>query len=587
MPGAVGVALVRFRDEVASPAPDRSGGRAGAGSSGPGRAPHEATRRFRPLKTKPTLAATVGLVVVHLALQGRVEGPWLPDEVAYLSGAETLTGGSPALLHDLPYYRWGYSVVLAPLEALPVGSAGRFWAVTVVNAVLLAAVYPLVRALLVQVTAATPRQASLAALLAALQPVVWVYGGFALSEPLLLALVPAWLLGVHSSVTRASPSPWFVVSTLALYATHDRLVVALVPAAWLLVDLARRHPSARPRVLGAGAALALGVVATHVVDRWMEGVRWSLVAIPEAAAGGPLALVVDPSRWDDLTGRTIGHAWQLVASGGVPLVVAIVIAGADVRSRAGRGGRPSRDRAAAAVVRSALALLAGLAVESVVFLALAGTRPDHFVYGRYAEIALPPVMGLGVVAILRGHDAVALAARATAVAVTVLAVALATLPWTEVLRDQRVPVLHAPSLALLTDGTGPLHIARVTVVVVALAALVAGWARWRPTASERPPLALVGLGPAGDVGARSSAPSPVVGRQTTRGELTGGATRRSTRRPPEAEPSGDPGPIRSHPRTALALLAVWILSLTALDLARSASVLSDSRRGHAHAAARR
>lgn len=473
-------------------------------------------------------AVTAALVAIHVRLQGRVRGPWLTDEVAYLRGAQVFTGGSPPLLNDLPYYRWGYSLLLAPVEALPLAPSTRFGVVTVVNAVLLAAVYPLVRALLVRVTQANAWQASLGALVAALQPVVWVYGGFALSEPLLLALVPAWLLTVHASARDGRPSVWFVATTLGLYATHDRLVVCLVPAAWLLVDLARRPEGDRRRVIVTAAALGVGLIVVGLIDRWMVAVRWASVAEPQSDEGGALSLVGDPSRWGDVAGRGIGHLWQLVVSGGVPLVVAVAVAVAETRRRARRPGPGSPGEVAAAtVVRSAVVLLGGLLLASVVFLALAGTRADHFVYGRYAEIALPPVVGLGMVAILLRADRVVAAAWATAGLVVVTGVGLAALPWTSPVRAERVAVLHAPSLALLTDGTGPLNIAMASGVAVGLAAMV-------------------GFGI----------------------HLRGGSDRTSRRR-------------------GTAIVALWVVSLVALDLARSAHVLDEGEREHARAVAER
>lgn len=466
------------------------------------------------------MLGTLGLAALHVALQGRVPGPWLPDEVAYLGGAEALTGGSPALLRDLPYYRWGYSAVLAPLEALPLHGDERFVGVTVLNAVLLALVFPLVRELLRRVAGATDREATVAALLAALLPVAWAYGGFALSEPLLLVLVPAWLLAVHATAVRQAPTVGLVASTLALYATHDRLVVCLAPVAVLLVVLARRRADARRPLAQAGGALVAGVVAVHLVDAWMVAVRWRGVAEPEGADGGPLGVLTTPSSWDQLAGIGVGHLWQLLVSGGVALVVGLVVA-----------LRPPTDgpeRWAAAVTgRVAVALLAGLALASAVFLTVAATRPDHVVYGRYAEVALPPLVGLGVVGVLRGGRVVVRASVATVAATLVTAVALATLPWTATVRDHRVPVLHAPSLALLTDGTGPLLIGRATAVAVALAVLVGAATRLR------------------------TVPAPVVRRVGAIG------------------------------------VGTWLVVVGALGLARSADVLRDGRAAHERAVERR
>ncbi len=270
----------------------------------------------------------------------------------------------------------------------------------------------------------------------------------------------------------------------------------------------------------AGAALAIGVLAVHLVDAWMVAVRWQGVATPEGANGGPVGVLTSPSSWDQLAGIGVGHLWQLLVSGGVALVVGLVVALRPLPAAPDRW-------AAMATGRVSVALLAGLALASAVFLTVAATRPDHIVYGRYAEVALPPLVGLGVVGVLRGGRTVVAAAGATVAALLVTATALSTLPWTAAVRDHRVPVLHAPSLALLTDGTGPLLIGRATTVAVALATLVgaATYLRAAPTAGLR--------------------------------------------------------------RTGVVLLSLWLLLVGALGLARSAEVLREGRAAHERAVSRR
>lgn len=466
------------------------------------------------------IGLAVGVFGLHLLLQGWAPGPWLPDEVAYLGGADALAGRVAAVHADLPYYRWGYSAVLAPVARLPLGPGAEMAAVGVVNAVLLAAVLPLVHRLLVRAFGATGREAVVGALVASLQPVVWAYGGFALAEPLLLALVPAWLLAVRAAVAEPRRTGPLVAATLALYATHERLVVVLALVALVLVARGRSPGRDRTRALAAGGALAVGVMAVHLVDVWMRAVRWDGVTRPQAADGGPAGLFVDPSRWDDLIAHAVGQGWQLVVSGGVPLVLGVVVAAG--RSRPWFAADPE-----AAVARSALLLLGGLAVTSVVFSTLGGTRADHLVYGRYAEVALPPLLGVGVVALVRATRAVVPAAVATVGLTGAGWLALAHLPAAAPLRTDRVPVLHAPSLALLTGGDGPLAIGRATVVAVVLAGVVAIAARlWR---------------------------------------------------------DGRPG----WRRVGAAVAVAWLLVVGTLDLARSAIVVRDGHTAHVRAEARR
>src|SRR6476646_8573704 len=95
------------------------------------------------------LAGTLLLFLARVALSLIRTGPVLvADEMGYLGNARTIAGGIDAQMGLAPFYRSGYSLLIAPLLKLSSDPVVQYHLVLVLNAALGAAVFPLLYVLL-------------------------------------------------------------------------------------------------------------------------------------------------------------------------------------------------------------------------------------------------------------------------------------------------------------------------------------------------------------------------------------------------------------------------------------------------------
>ena len=86
---------------------------------------------------RQVLAGTIVFFVVRLALSGFRAGPLLvADEAGYLTNARVLMGGVPGQMTIAPFYRGGYSLLLAPLSRWLDVSSVTYHLILAVNALL-------------------------------------------------------------------------------------------------------------------------------------------------------------------------------------------------------------------------------------------------------------------------------------------------------------------------------------------------------------------------------------------------------------------------------------------------------------------
>src|SRR5205085_12142828 len=116
----------------------------------------------------------------------------MADEAGYLMHARVLAGGMTAEMGSSPFYRGGYSLLVAPVLALagddPVAA---YHGVLVVNALLAASLVALLYLLLTRCVGAGRGVAAWAAVAGSAYPSVTALSQVALSENLLFALTAA------------------------------------------------------------------------------------------------------------------------------------------------------------------------------------------------------------------------------------------------------------------------------------------------------------------------------------------------------------------------------------------------------------
>jgi hypothetical protein len=351
--------------------------------------------RARTRLRKALLLGFLSLFAARLLLSLIRSGPVLvADEMGYLANARALVGHIGGQMELAPFYRGGYSLLIAPLVALGGSPTFSYHLVLVLNAALAASVFPLLFLLLTRFAAVPPPVAIWAALAGAAYPALTVLSQVAMSENALFPLVCLWLLSIAGLIAATEPGRellWSAAvgaSTGALWAVHNRMIVAVAIALGVLAWLTYRR-----RLRPGGLALALGILAlaifgTHLLDAFIVDHNYG------GQAGEELG-----SRTDELqsfggirtaAANLIGQSWYL-------LVATFGLAAAAIADFVRR--RPRVPVLGILLALTALLLLISASAFPE------RTRPDMLIYGRYTEIVAPALIAFGITALLRARDA--------------------------------------------------------------------------------------------------------------------------------------------------------------------------------------
>ncbi|MGN6255416.1 MAG: hypothetical protein ACTHO8_10635 [Solirubrobacterales bacterium] len=344
------------------------------------------------------LAGTLALFAARLVLSLIRTGPVLvADEIGYLTNARVLAGGVAGQLEQAPFYRGGYSLLIAPLVNLSSNPTFVYHLILVLNAALAASVFPLLYLLLTRFGGVRPQLAIWAALAGSVYPALTVLSQVAMSENALFPLVCLWLIafaGLLASEERRGQLLWAVglgVASGALWAVHTRMIaavgIAVAGMAWLA--LRRRL---RPAALGAGlAVIAAALIGVHFLDSYLTDHNYAGSAPNELS-----------ERMDGIFGfhglltvlaNLVGQSWYLlVATFGLAAAAA-----ADFFSGRRRSEAAERPAPVLGVLLALTALL--LLVSAAAF--PERTRPDMLIYGRYTEVVAPALTAFGLAALRR------------------------------------------------------------------------------------------------------------------------------------------------------------------------------------------
>jgi hypothetical protein len=423
------------------------------------------------------LAGTFVLFCARLVLSLIRTGPVLvADEIGYLTNARVLSGGLAGQLEQAPFYRGGYSLLIAPLIELGGSPSFTYHLVLVLNALLAAAVFPLLFVLLTRFGGVRADLAIWASLAGAAYPALTVLSQVAMSENALFPLVIVWLIafgGVLAAHERGNEVAWATglgAATGALWAVHNRMIVAVVLAVAGLLWLAWRR-RLRPPALAAGlAVIAVAFLGVHFLDGYLIDHNYAGSAPDELS-----------ERMDDLfrfaglrtaLANLIGQTWYLlVATFGL-----VAAATWDFfRPRREEGGR-------GVPVLGVLLALTGLLLLISASAFPERTRPDMLIYGRYTEVVAPALVAFGLAALSRARSwrwlAWPLLGFGALTAAVVLIRATASDP-------DAANRWNISALPFVTVQLGPAILLGAAVVAVAGAGLLL-WARgrgqWAPAA---------------------------------------------------------------------------------------------------------
>jgi hypothetical protein len=333
------------------------------------------------------LAGTFALFAVRLLLSLIRTGPVLvADETGYLTNARVIVDGVPGQLELAPFYRGGYSLLLAPIVGLVSDPGFAYHLILVLNAALAAAVFPLLYLLLTRFGGVRPELAIWAALAGAAYPALTVLSQVAMSENALFPLVCLWLLAFGWLLSAEGRRDGLLgaaalgAATGALWAIHNRMIVAVAIALAGLVWLALRR-----RLSPAAAALGIGIVAlsfygVHLLDDFLIDDNYAGSAPDELSERMDELFAFQDLR--TALANLLGQSWYLlVATFGLAAVAIADFA---------RGRRP--------LLGILLALTALLLLVSAAAFP-ERTRPDMLIYGRYTEVVAPALIAFGLAAV--------------------------------------------------------------------------------------------------------------------------------------------------------------------------------------------
>jgi len=356
---------------------------------------------LRPSPRNVLLGGALAALAVRLALSIARSGPVIQaDEAGYLMHARVLAGGMPAEMGFSPFYRGGYSLLLAPILSLHADPVATYHAVLVVNALLAACLVPLLYLLLTRCFDAAPLAAAWAAVAAAAYPTVTVLSQVVKSENALFVLTVSWLLAVGCLLrarARGGSIAWAAAAgfaAAALWTVHGRMIVAVCVTALVLAVAAGRGRHGRIAAAAGLVALAGGMLAGHLLNDWLVATNYDgrggneIATVRAALADGDGVLAA--------LRNLVGQSWYLAtATLGVGLLLAARVAPPALGRLRRRRAEPGDE-----LLAVLLTTTAGLLVLSALWFATS-TRPDQPIYGRYVEPVVPALIAVGLVLFAR------------------------------------------------------------------------------------------------------------------------------------------------------------------------------------------
>lgn len=327
----------------------------------------------------------------------------LADELGYLGIARWLAGAGPLPnMFTAAFYHFGYSFLIAPAFWLASNPVDAYKWVMVINCILAATVAPLSYVFARRIFSVPNSKAVLLAVVAMLYPANAVQTNFAWSENVLPALLLCWTILLMAAHERPTPTRLVLLALVpvALFFAHPRMLgIELVTLAYLL------------------AAAAL----TRKPNRWWYLISCSVLILAHALVAHELTQVrhlAYESSHGTVTNflHVLRHVFSqgmrlpAAASGQITylsygsegLIVIGVIALIWLSVQRYRNLRTEHSIVFSTLMNPNVILAAGIAsifAASAITMA-GGARVDHWLYGRYVDVASPILLITGTLAVL-------------------------------------------------------------------------------------------------------------------------------------------------------------------------------------------
>jgi hypothetical protein len=343
--------------------------------------------------------ASIAIGCVYLAVSWHTPGPvYLRDEIGYLANAAFLTNHR---IDAASSYHAGYSLLIAP--AFVFSDPRIVWkGVLTINAIMWAANFTMLYAILRRLLArAHTSHLLMTTILTALYPTWIISSGYALATTAFAAVFLAGILALFLW-SRDNPLSILPHSLLVgyLYWVHPTGAAVVVVSVLAVALAAWRWRDARPLLLHAALVAALVLAYQRGVHPWIAASMTPSGYMPDFYYPTLSSALETLLTWRGFTvfvTLLAGHfAYFIVGSFGLALA-GLLFCAHQVLSTSNEDGRSATDENVRAVY-----FLVGMAPISIIplgaisFFQYDRLQGDFWIYGRYLDGAILPVLAIGL-----------------------------------------------------------------------------------------------------------------------------------------------------------------------------------------------
>jgi len=351
----------------------------------------------------PEWIISAGVFLVYWVVNRSYTGPAVPwDEIGYLANAALISGHT---IDGATSYHAGYSFFLAPLFLI-FSEPPQIWqAIMVLHAFLWSVSFLLLARILRKLLPQITKVQLVAALLVAAAYPAWItMAGYAYATT---AFVFIYLLVILSLLFWNPARPWSIIPHCLLvgylYWIHPIGLAVCIASFMVVTFVSIREKRYSPAILNLIIIVILVGVYQEVIDKWLIS-----LATPEGY--GPLSQHYPDSErffsrflnfdfWLHSVAKTAGHVSYLVVSS-FGLILFGLINSMDKAYRfiqkIKRQHEKSHNLAEDAIFVFLVLSFLGVLAVSVIFFSGSESRVDHWIYGRYVELVILPLLALGV-----------------------------------------------------------------------------------------------------------------------------------------------------------------------------------------------
>ena len=344
-----------------------------------------------------TLVAGLALLVLLVVAAFAVHAPSVrPDELGFLLNGQVMIGNTEVPLAEefRSFYPAGFGFFTAVAAYVGGTIAAQFRISLLVNiAFTLGTVWVLAQ-WAIRHLSLSKRWAWIVAVAVAVAPTVAANSLFAWSESLSRLGLAALVLLVYELARRPSWTTCIGTGLLAAYLpiVHGRftLVLPFTAVALVAVGISRD----RKRRFACASGVIVAAVAYLLLSRVNVWLRDELYTGSTGKEGRMVSKFLDPANTSSIVRGFVGQSWYLVATTFGILAVGVVVLSVDSLSGLKARRREQWIGPLFTVCASFLVVLtSALQLVNVI-------RPDHLLYGRYAEVVTPVLMTAGLAALV-------------------------------------------------------------------------------------------------------------------------------------------------------------------------------------------